>query len=314
MKGLKIVIAGGSGFIGQAMAARWGVDNEVVILSRQRPRRTDNNFGRTQATERARTVSWDGKTVGPWQVELEGTDVLINLAGKSVNCRYTAANKKEILSSRVDATRALGQAADQCQVPPRLWINGGSATIYRHATDRPQDELTGEMHNDFSVRVCKAWEAAFNELTLPATRKVILRMAIVLGTGGVMVPYTRLVQCGLGGKQGDGTQLFSWIHIDDLCGIVEWLWSHPEQQGVYNAAAPGAVSNEVLMSTLRKALNRSFGLPAPAWLLKVGATLIGTEPELLLKSRWVTPAALLAQGFRFRYPRLEEALHSLLDN
>lgn len=313
MKGLKIVIAGGSGFIGQAMAARWEADNEVVILSRQQPQRTDNSYGRMQTAERVRTVLWDGKTAGAWQEALEGADVLINLAGKSVNCRYTAANKKEILDSRVNATKVLGQAAGQCKVPPRLWINGGSATIYRHATDRPQDEQTGEMHNDFSVRVCKAWEQAFNDITLPATRKVILRMAIVLGAGGVMVPYTRLVQCGLGGKQGDGTQLFSWIHIDDLCGIVEWLWQHPEQQGIYNATAPGAVSNEVFMSTLRTVLKMSLGLPAPAWLLKVGAALIGTEPELLLKSRWVVPAALLQQGFRFRYPKLEDAFHSLLD-
>jgi len=312
MKGLKIVIAGGSGFVGQAMASRWCTHNEVVVLSRQQASTNNNSYGFQQRVDGVRSVQWDGRNPGPWTTELEGADLLINLAGRSVNCRYTTANKAMIKSSRVDATLVLGQAIRQCKKPPRLWINGGSATIYRHATDRPQDETTGEIHDDFSVQVCKAWEQAFNDLTLPGTRKIILRMAIVLGQDGALVPYTRLVKFGLGGPQGSGTQMFSWIHIDDLCQIVEWAWADKRAEGIYNAAAPGPVTNAAFMQALRQELKMPVGLPAPGWLLKTGATLIGTEAELLLKSRWVIPTALLQQGFQFHYPQLKAALHSLL--
>jgi uncharacterized protein (TIGR01777 family) len=261
-----------------------------------------------------RYVYWDAQHTGDWVQYLEGSDVLINLAGRSVNCRYTEARKQEIMESRVAATRVLGEALQELKQPPALWVNGASATIYRHADDRAQDEFTGEIENDFSVQVCKAWEHAFAQATVPHTRKAVLRMAIVLGSGGALVPYRRLVNLGLGGKHGTGRQMFSWIHETDLCRIVEWLYDHPGQSGVYNAAAPGPVSNSRLMMLLRRLLHRPFGLPAPEWLLQLGAGIIGTETELLLKSRWVLPARLLQQGFVFAYPELENALRQIISH
>lgn len=310
---LKIVIAGGSGFMGSAMAARWASENSVTILSRQQRKGSNNSYLR-QATRVSgvQYLYWDGQTLGPWAAALDGADLLINLTGKSVNCRYHAANRAAILNSRVTATSVLGAAVQQCVMPPALWVNASSATIYRHAEDRPQDEATGEQHNDFSVQVCKAWESTFNAITLPHTRKAILRSAIVLGRGGVLVPYARLARLGLGGPQGSGRQMFSWIHIVDVCRILEWLWDHPEQDGVFNASAPGPVTNTVFMHDVRKALGIPFGLPAPEGLLRLGGRIIGTEPELLLKSRWVLPSRLLAAGFDFSYPDLPAALHHLL--
>lgn len=308
----KIVIAGGSGYIGQAMAAHWSAANEVVILTRHAADANNNSYGR-HTHQRVREVRWDAQQTGSWVQELEGADMLINLTGRSVNCRYTAANKKLITASRVAATCTLAAAVRQLEHPPALWINSASATIYRHATDRPQDEFTGEIENDFSVQVCKAWEQAFMEAAVPpATRKAALRMAIVLGNGGALVPYMRMVKAGLGGRHGSGRQMFSWIHETDLCRIAAWLYDHPEQQGIYNAAAPQPVSNDYFMRLLRRYLHRPVGLPAPQWLLKAGAAVIGTEPELLLKSRWVVPARLQQQGFEFTYPSLEQALAQII--
>jgi uncharacterized protein (TIGR01777 family) len=308
----KIVIAGGTGYIGRAMAARWAADNEVVVLTRNAAGKADNTYGVHYEAGLVQYVHWDARHLGDWVPRLEGCDLLINLAGRSVNCRYTAANRQEIITSRVAATRLLGAALRQLKQPPALWINGASATIYRHADDRAQDEFTGEIEDDFSVQVCKAWEHAFAEAAVPGTRKAVLRMAIVLGKGGALVPYTRLVKCGLGGRHGSGKQMFSWIHETDLCRIVEWLYDHPEQSGVYNAAAPGPVSNSTLMQLLRQQLHRPFGLPSPVWVLKTGAKIIGTETELLLKSRWVVPARLLQQGFIFKYPQLAGALAQII--
>lgn len=308
----KIVIAGGTGYVGQAMAARWSRDNEVTILTRNAGRKADNTYGVRYEAARLKYVSWDAQRPGDWVQCLEGCDVLVNLAGRSVNCRYTEAIKQEITESRVAATRVLGEALKKLELPPSLWVNGASATIYRHAVDHAQDEFTGEIENDFSVQVCKAWEQAFAQAETPRTRKAVLRMAIVLGRGGALVPYMRLVKWGLGGKHGTGRQMFSWIHETDLCRIVEWLYDHPEQHGAYNAAAPGPVSNSTLMSLLRRLLHRPVGLPAPEWMLKIGAGIIGTETELLLKSRWVVPARLEQQGFEFMYPGLEKALQQII--
>ena len=194
----KIVIAGGTGYIGQAMAARWSAGNEVVILTRNAHGKADNTYGVRADAAAARLAYWDARHPGAWQQELEGADVLINLAGRSVNCRYNEERKKEIMESRVDATRVLGEALQSLKQPPVLWVNGASATIYRHADDRPQDEFTGDIENDFSVQVCKAWEKEFAQAATPHTRKAALRMAIVLGRGGVLVPYMRLVKAGLG--------------------------------------------------------------------------------------------------------------------
>jgi uncharacterized protein len=312
MENKQIVIAGGSGFIGFQLAARWINNNRVTILTRNLKDSADNAYGRKGSLEGVKMVQWDGRTLGEWVQCLEGCDLLVNLAGKSVNCRYNAKNKAEIMSSRVDSTRVLGLAVKQLKRPPELWINSASTTIYRHAEDRPQDEYTGEIQNDFSVQVCKAWEAAFNEAELHATRKVILRIAIVLGKGGVLVPYSWLAKLGLGGKHGNGRQMFSWVHIDDLTRIIEWLFEHKEQSGVFNAAAPGPIQNREFMRMLREIYKMPIGIPSPKWLLEIAAIIQGTETELLLKSRWVLPTRLLREGFVFKYTEMEEALKSLL--
>jgi uncharacterized protein len=309
MNNQKIVIAGGSGFVGQQLAQWFGQHNTVIILTRGGSG-ANNNYGAQRVP--AQYIPWDGVSLGPWAKAIDGADLLINLAGQSVNCRYTATNRRIIMDSRTNATRVLAQAVQQAVQPPKLWINGGSATIYRHATDRPQDEATGEIANDFSVQVCKQWEAAFYEQRTPFTRKVALRMAIVLGPGGVMVPYGNLLKWGLGGHQGSGQQMYSWVHIADVCRLVEWLYQQHELEGTYNCSSPGPVTNRQFMQTLRKASGQRIGLPAPAWMLKIGAALIGTETELLLKSRWVVPTRLLQEGFTFQYPELEGAVQQII--
>jgi uncharacterized protein (TIGR01777 family) len=342
MKNKKIIIAGGTGFIGQALAARWGKDNHVVILSRQGAGERKQKDGMSRNGDRSNDDSrngdnrnnaygrkllsvedgynitywrWDGRNVEKhWTNEIEGSDLVLNLAGRSVNCRYNPSTKREILESRVNSTYALGQAIREAIVPPKLWINAASATIYRHAEDRPQDEYNGEFHVDFSVQVCKIWEKFFNEQEAPFTRKIALRMAITLGEGGVMVPYLNLVKYGLGGRQGNGRQMVSWVHIEDVGRAIEWLFGHPELEGVYNVAAPGPVSNRVFMKTLREVTGHRFGLPASVWMLKIGAALIGTETELILKSRWVVPTKLLETGFTFRYEEVEGALKAIYSN
>ena len=313
----KIIIAGGTGFIGMALAKCWGKDNRIIILTRGRAGAPNNSYGHPLPTAKdgyhITYWHWDGRTVERhWAEELEGCDLVINLAGRSVNCRYTERNRREIFDSRTDATDTIGEAIAAMVVPPKLWINASSATIYRHATDRPQDEYTGETGEGFSVDVCKRWESVFFSLRTPFTRKIALRTAITLGPGGVLVPYLRMVRSGLGGRQGSGRQLFSWVHIDDVGRAIEWLLDRSELEGVFNLAAPGPVSNECLMATLRRLAGVRFGLPAPGWMLRLGARLIGTETELLLKSRWVVPTRLQETGFNFLYPRLETALKDLL--
>lgn len=302
MENKKIVIAGGTGFIGEGLIEHFSPHNRLFILTRApQPDRPNVTY-----------LRWDGARLGDWASCIEGADLLINLTGKSVNCRYTEANKAVIFSSRINSTRVLGEAVQQAKNPPALWINAASATIYRHAEDRPMDEFTGEIENDFSVQVCKRWEESFNDINLPATRKVVMRIAVTLGKqGGVMTPYLNLVKFGLGGHQGNGRQMFSWVHIDDVSGMMEWLYEHPECSGTYNCAAPNPVTNKVFMQTLRQATGHAFGLPAPAFLLKIGALMIGTETELLLKSRWVLPTRITQAGFTFRYPQLKAAFEEI---
>lgn len=316
MKNRKIIIAGGSGFLGQEMVRYFGKQNQIVVLTRQLPGASNNrNRYTTLAAEEQmglRLVKWDGRTAGSWAQELEGADMLINLAGRSVNCRYTAANKEEILTSRTRAVQALTAALQQTSHPPALWVNASSATIYRHATDRPQDELKGDIGSGFSVDVCRAWENAFYKTPVSGVRKVALRMAITLGAGGVLIPYFNLLKFGLGGRQGSGNQLFSWIHSTDTCRMIEWIEAHPSLEGTFNCSSPFPVTNNELMQTLRSCTHTRFGLPATAWMLKAGAWLIGTETELVLKSRWVLPARILESGFTFRYPQLRDALEEIM--
>ncbi|NCU03825.1 MAG: TIGR01777 family protein, partial [Chitinophagaceae bacterium] len=257
-------------------------------------------------------VRWDGKHVDAWKEQLNNADILINLSGKSVNCRYTEKNKQAIINSRIDSTAALGKAMSEIANPPKLWINSSSATIYRHAMDKPQDEYSGEILNDFSVSVCKQWEQTFFQQQTPLTRKIALRMAITIGSGGVMLPYYNLLKFGLGGKQGSGKQMYSWIHIEDTCRIINFLAQHTELEGIFNCSSPHPVTNDQFMQILRKVTNTSFSLPAPGWMLQLGAIFIGTETELVMKSRWVVPAKLLEAGYTFRYPEIKPALENII--
>lgn len=318
MKNKKIVIAGGTGFIGQALCNWWGAGNELIVLTRRLPHQKTNAFGENNIPAslqgQIRYVQWDAAGSGEWEKELDGAHLLVNLAGKTVNCRYTDANKKEIFESRTRSTSALGAAVRKAVQPPKLWINAASATIYPHATDTPRDETFTNFANDFSVQVCRKWEQTFYEERTPFTRKIALRMAITLGAGGVMIPYFNLLKFGWGGRQGRGDQRYSWVHVTDTCRMIDWLFEHPELEGTFNCCSPGAVTNSGFMRTLRDVTGCKSGLPAPAWLLKAGAVFVGTETELVLKSRWVYPARILATGFRFRYPGLKEALEEIVDH
>ncbi len=293
----KIVIAGGTGFIGTHLAAGFRKEGyKVLIISR-----------------RAGTIRWTDfqGILGA----LENAELLVNLAGKSVDCRYNEKNKGKILTSRTLTTKILGQAIELCKNPPALWINTSTATIYRHAEDRPMTEEKGEIGKGFSVDVAVQWEKTFFSFHLKQTRQVALRMAIVLGkNGGVIKPFLNLVRFGLGGRQGNGKQMFSWIHIADVFNVILYFMEHKELSGIYNCSAPNPVTNKVLMSTFRQKTNIKFGLPSPAWLLRMGAIIIKTETELILKSRWVIPEKLLQAGYAFEYPTLDEALENILQH
>lgn len=259
------------------------------------------------------TEVWDGSETGAWVHQLEGADLLINLCGKNVNCRYTTKNRRAIIASRLTPTRLLGKVIRTLKVSPRLWVNVTSATIYRHAEDHAQDEWNGEIGTGFSVEVCQQWEAAFFEAATPATRKIALRMGIVLGAeDGVFPRLLRLVKCGLGGKQGNGRQMVSWIHEQDAARTTEWLLQNKTPDGVFNCTAPKPISNAELMRTIRTEAGINMGIPTPEWLLECGARLIGTETELILKSRWVLPNRLIKSGYPFLYPDVQSATRAIL--
>jgi uncharacterized protein len=316
MKNKKIILAGGTGFIGQELCNYFGSDNEIVVLTRNVKEHSSNTFGennvKNEVAKNIRYVKWDGSTINEWVKEIDGANVVINLAGKSVNCHYTEKNKQEIFDSRINATKVIAQAIQQAVKPPELWINSASATIYPHATTTARDESFTDFANDFSVQVCKLWEKTFYEQRTPFTRKVALRMAITLGAGGVMIPYFNLLKFGLGGRQGNGKQMYSWVHVEDTYRMIEWIYEHSEIEGTYNCSSPGAVNNETFMATLRKVTATKVALPAYEWMLTIGAALIGTEKELILKSRWVLPTKITQAGFRFKYAILDEALKDII--
>lgn len=300
----RIVLAGGSGYLGQVLADYYKDKSlDVVVLSRNKP------SGQPPA---GRWVAWDAQHRGAWVQDLEGAELLINLCGKNVNCRYTEKAKAEILRSRLVPTKLLGDVVASLSTPPKLWLNLASATIYRHAEDKPQDEDSGEIGAGFSVDVCKAWEACFWAATTPNTKKIALRTSLVLGRAdGVFPRLKSLVMAGLGGHQGTGSQQVSWIHEQEFARITEWMVTHGKDGNVYNCTSPKVISNRHLMNTLRKTYGIPVGLPCPQWLLEIGAGLIGTETELVLKSRWVYPQRLLAEGFVFSFPTLEAAIHDI---
>jgi len=304
MKYNKIVLAGGNGYLGGVLAKHFSsIADEVIILSRK-PKAIEGNI---------KTILWDGKTEGNWVNNLNGASLMVNLCGKNVNCRYNDKNRQEIINSRVLPTNLLNRVIEQLERPPLLWINITSATIYRHAEDQAQDEITGEIGYGFSIDVCKIWEETFFQVTNPKTRKIALRLGIVLGRkDGAFPRLLNLVRLGMGGKQGDGMQYVSWIHEQDVALSIEWLLNQKEIKGVVNCTAPDAIKNNELMKSLRKAYGVPFGLPAPAWLLEIGAKIIGTETELILKSRWVKPSVLLNSGFKFQYGFIDNAIHDIL--
>jgi uncharacterized protein (TIGR01777 family) len=268
------------------------------------------------------TAEWDGRSVGPWASHVDGADVVINLAGRSVNCRYTARNRREILDSRIESTRAIGDAIAKAVRAPRLWLQSSTATIYADRTDVPNDEATGVIGGDepgvpetwkFSVEVARAWEEACNAAPTPRTRKVLLRSAMIMSsdTGGIFDTLRTIVRRGLGGKAGSGRQYVSWIHERDFVGALDWLIEREEIAGVVNVASPNPLPQAEFMADLRRAVGAPVGLPATNWMLEVGAFLMGTETELILKSRRVVPGRLLANGFVFAFPRWLEAANDL---
>lgn len=309
---MKIVIPGGTGQVGTILARHFHAQgHEVAVLSRR-------------LRESAwRTVEWDGETEGAWTQELAGCDVCINLAGRSVNCRYGAEHRREILESRVRSTRLLQQVIGAMARPPRLWINASTATIYRHALDRPMDEATGELGGNepgapdtwnFSIEVAKAWEEAFFETWTPGTRKVAIRSAMTFSPdrGGVFDAFLGLVRHGLGGKQGTGTQYVSWVHETDFARAIDFLIAREDLIGVVNLASPNPLSNSAFMRALRDAWGARAGLPAPLWTMEIGAFLLRTESELILKSRRVVPGRLVKAGFDFVYPEWPAAARDLV--
>ena len=308
---MKVVIPGGSGQVGTLLARAFHADGHDVVV-----------FSRNPRAQRWRVVRWDGATLGGWRAEIDGSDVVINLTGRSVNCRYTAANRREILESRVLSTRAVGQAIAEAVRPPRVWLQASTATIYAHRYDHPNDEHSGILGGhesgapsawQFSIDVALAWERAFDEVTLERTRKIALRSAMTLSPdpGGVFDTLVGLVRRGLGGSAGDGRQFMSWVHYQDFVAAVRWLIDRDKIDGIVNVASPNPLPNAEFMRRLREACGVSFGLPAREWMLELGAIFMRTETELILKSRRVVPARLLEGGFTFRFPTWREAASDL---
>jgi len=308
---MKIVIPGGSGQVGTLLAQAFHAQgHDVVVLSR------------TAAEAPWRTVHWGGKTLGAWASEIDGADAVINLAGRSVNCRYTPANRKAILDSRIDSTRVVGEAIGQAKHPPSVWLQGGTATIYAHRFDAPNDEATGILGGDepdapdtwrFSIGVAKAWEEALNAAQTPDTRKVILRSAMTmsLGDSGIFDVLLGLVRHGLGGSVAGGRQYVSWIHGEDFTRAVRLLMTDDRFTGPVNLCAPNPLPYADFMRGLREASGVQFGLPATREMLELGARALRTETELVLKSRCVVPGCLLEAGFTFAYPDWPEAASDL---
>jgi uncharacterized protein (TIGR01777 family) len=301
----RLILAGGAGFIGRVLARHFSAAGWEIIVLTRRPRAAESG---------TRFVGWDGESVGAWAAELEGADALVNLAGRTVNCRYTARNRQEIYDSRLKSTAALGAAIAKCEQPPKVWLNSASATIYRHALDRPMDETTGEIGSGFSVDVCQRWERAFFDAPTPATRRVALRAAMVFGpgSGGVFEAFHRIVRMGLGGTLGRGEQFVSWIHERDFARAVEWLIARDDVSGVVNLASPNPLPNHEFMRVFRQACGMRIGLPAACWMLEIGAFFLRTETELLLKSRRVVPGRLRDSGFTFEFPELRAALSDIV--
>ena len=309
---LRVVIPGGAGHLGRIIAGRLHARGDSVTV-----------LSRGGAVAPWRVVSWDGVAADDWVRELEGADAVINLAGRSVNCRYGARNRQAILESRIHTTELVGEAIGALKQPPRLWINSSTATIYRHSLDRAMDEATGELGGGepgvpdtwrFSIEVATRWEKSLFAAKAPQTRKIALRSAMVMSAerGGTFDLLLRLVRLGLGGAAGSGKQYISWVHEDDFVGAIEYLLEHEELEGPINVASPNPLPNEEFMGILRRIWGATVGLPASEWMLEAGAFFLRTETELILKSRRVGPGLLLTSGFEFRFPEWRAAADDLV--
>lgn len=300
------VIFGANGFLGRYLSRHWaGKGYEIVAVARNRKGWSGDGM----------FLPWDGKNSGPWELALEGASVVINLCGRSVDCRYHESNRLQILESRVDSTRAIARAIRQCAKPPALWMNASTATWYRHAEDGPQDEWRGEMGSGFSVDVARAWEETFfREKTPAATRKIALRTGMVMANEkkSVFDVLCRLTRWGLGGTLGSGQQHISWIHMDDWLAALDFLVANPLLDGVFNLTAPESPTNQRFQQQFREELAMPLGLPAAEWMVKLGAWILHTEAELVLKSRWARPLRLEQEGFRWRHRNTANMIADLL--
>jgi uncharacterized protein (TIGR01777 family) len=301
---MKVVLAGGTGAIGTALISRFRAHGaDVTVLTRAASLQKDG----------VQYVHWDGRRTGPWMSELNHADLLINLSGKSVNCRYSPEAKAEIIRSRIDSTLALGAACIALSHPPKCWINLASATLYADAMEHPWDE-NGTHDTGFSAEVCEQWEQTFLDIPTPATRKVIFRTAFFLSrSGSVLQELATAVRLGLGGKWGKRDPMVSWIHEEDFFRMVKTAYDD-EWEGIFNASSPGPVPLSHFFNAIRRTTGPSFGLPVPEFLVHVGCWLKRTEPELISKSRYVIPVAALNQGFRFHYSDIRSAMTDLLTN
>jgi uncharacterized protein len=298
---MKIVIPGGSGQIGQLLARGFVASgHEVVILSRG-------------AAPVGRTVPWDGRTVGAWAKELDGADVVVNLAGRTVNCRYTKENLRAMMDSRVESTRAVGEAIAAAARPPRVWLQMSTATIYAHRVDAPNDETTGVIGGNepgvpaywaYSVKIAREWERALNEAATPETRRIALRSAMMMSPDreGIFDVMLGMVRKGLGGSAAGGAQYVSWMHDRDFTRAIDLLIARDDLEGPFNLAAPNPLPYAEFMRAMREAWGIRVGLPATKWMLEIGAFAMRTDTELVLKSRRVVPGRLLGAGFAFEQP------------
>lgn len=308
---MKIVIPGGTGQVGTVLARAFHDEgHEVAVLSRHAEMLP------------WQIVQWDGKTIGPWADEIDGADALINLAGRSVNCRYHEKNRREMMDSRIDSTRVIGEAIADAINPPQIWLQASTATIYAHRFDAPNDDVTGIIGGrepdapdtwNFSIDIATAWERVTNEADTPQTRKVLMRSAMIMSPdrGGIFDTMLTMVRLGLGGTAADGRQYISWIHDRDFIRAVYWLIEHDELSGPINLAAPNPLPNKEFMRIMRKALGMPIGLPASKWMLELGAFLMRSETELILKSRRVIPKLLTDSGFEFEFPTWKAAAEDL---
>jgi len=310
---MKVVISGGTGEVGTILAGAFhNAGHEVVVLSR----------GRSRAPWRI--AKWDGEALGDWADEIDGADVVINLAGRSVNCRYHEKNRRQIMDSRINSTRVLGDAIAAAANPPKVWLQASTATIYAHRYDAPNDDVTGIIGGhepdapdtwNFSIDVATSWERVTNEAQTPNTRKLLMRSAMIMSPdhGGIFDTMLTMVRLGLGGTAADGRQYISWIHDEDFIRSVYWLIEHEELSGPVNLASPHPLPNKEFMRVIRKAWGAPIGLPATKWMLELGAFLMQSETELILKSRRVVPKRLTDSGFEFHYPTWEAAARELCD-